>query len=486
MSGNITTFTTREAMMKKSSKSISVFKRTNSKIDMNKDKLFDAPELDVKTNQKPLREYQKEMLRAHMAAKGRYICIAPTGSGKSHVMVTRAAMNYKKGISTFILTPKQMIVNGFSHTGKNAKTQRYGDGYDDLQKFAVKFDGTTYELPPYTIRHVTGCDQFEIYLKDSQNPKTRQIAVGCYTAFADAYKKCDQLDRSKIEVIVDEAHHIFVDPLDQETNNSYNNLGLLVRNLLDHGAMVALYTATAYRADGGKLVQDSDNFMQFRRTLCEHFVDPRGWIDERGKKRQFGYCPEMNINFRFYDTVTTEQYEACESKSEQLIIGDVRTMIMAYADQYDKAPNRPTLMIIPSQIKNNGKNGVSVAARMAVDLEAELRKRGHTNILNLGGLETGQLVATNPAIYTERQGKLYDEELRVVISIKTADEGVDWPRCEVVFIPRVPKSLPLIVQRIGRALRPKDWSPKSDISEDRKSTRLNSSHLKLSRMPSSA
>ena len=371
-----------------------------------------------------LRYYQEDIVNTIFSNQQSMI-ISPTGSGKSLSMIAVAAKNYRSGISTFILVPKVVIADVFDHT-------------DDRQ-FSVKIGNIEYNLPECEINKVDGNgtskrrkDAVIYQLKLSQRIST--VTVCCYQSFNMAYRSLrKQLDPSKIHILIDEAHHTKNDERDQ------NTLGKLVRTLSKDGVQNDPFTATGYRADGGDIV--SNGCAQYRRTLVEQYQD--------------GYCPDLNVNFRFFDDIDYEDHN--DTTGQDVIdIESPDKLIDAYVKEYNT--KRHTLMILPSIIKKNGRK-IS-AAKVASDLEKALVKQHKDiKIINFGGYDD-QLVSMNNAKYSELREKFTElkssKEINVVISIKIMDEGVDWPDCDTVFIARVPQSLPLIVQRIGRATRKKD------------------------------
>lgn len=407
-----------------------------------KKRLFKERLDEVKTNPITLRPYQNAMLDEWLGANDgeqSWIGIAPTGSGKSVVIATKAAINYSNGISTFILIPKLSITGAFDQTS--------------VEGFNVRYRGSVYSLPVGTIKHVTGAARIsgaskllELANWNSRLARsTPQIGVMCYESFKEAYAAVGTINSNQVEVIIDEAHHV------RTNDGATNGMGELVKRLTNKQVQMALFTATGYRADGGTIVQDSRNFEQFRRTLREHY-------DE-------GWCPDIDIHFRFYDRVAECDYAGFESKTDDtLIIDTAEQLISAYVKEFRASGKRPTLMILPVEMRTRAGEKIK-AAKIACDLERVLAQDSN-RVLNLGGFDADKLVADSTAEYEKRLSTLHqskDTGLDVVISIKVMDEGVDWRACEAVYMPRIPHSLPLIMQRIGRSTRKKPTSSSSRV-----------------------
>ena len=355
------------------------------------------------------------------------LSVAPTGSGKSLTMITIAAKNYSVGLSTFILVPKIAIADGFNHT--------------DNGKFTIKCKRKSYTLHASEIERIDCADRSSVIKKRlEQSVVMPVVVVSCYESFAIAYRSLRGLiDCAKIQVLVDEAHHV---------SGDINGLGKLVESLIKDGVPVHKFTATAYRADGTETVAPEmkklvgDGFRSYRRTLIDHYNE--------------GYCPDLNIHFRFFDDVAAADHKDVTGL-DGIDIHSPEKLIKAYVDEFKKNRKRHTLMILPCVIKKDGRK-IS-AAKVACDLErALLKKFGDLNIINLGGKDNA-LISNNGPEYRKRRKKLCDSKkdgsIDVVISLRIMDEGVDWPDCSDVYMARVPGSLPLIIQRIGRAMRMK-------------------------------
>ncbi len=421
-------------------KFIAVFSGNNSQFGENTKQIFRGMLKSLEDVAVIPRPYQIAILKAW--AK-RLFCIAPTGAGKSTIMVTRAAQNLQDNITTFIVAPKLSIVECFSQTHN--------------KRFTTKIGKQTLSLAPGYIEHINGEDRTGMIRKALEQVGGRtipRIIVCCYESFKLAYDQIDKrlLKKDNVEVIVDEAHHVSMNEPGQQSNG----LGKLLKQLIADNIAVSAFTATAFRADGGTICNgDIDQFITFRRTLKEHHAE--------------GYCPNLNIHFRFYDEVRADEFKKCVTKSDDiLIIGSYKTLLKAYSREHKKG-NR-TLMILPS-VMASPTGGKINAAKVAVELEQKL-KHDHPGIriLNLGGFENGgsyQLISTSEAEYKKKRAELQaardHDNIDIVISIKVMDEGVDWSPCNKVFMPRVPGSLPLIVQRIGRAMRKKRLPSTSDV-----------------------
>jgi hypothetical protein len=384
-----------------------------------------------------LRPFQEDIIDQWCSNKS-LMCIAPTGSGKSLTMVTMAAINFHVNRkSTYILVPKITIAQGFSHTD--------GDHVFRTTSFpaAVLQPGEIRRSIPEELGDGSVSESVEETLERSD--RLPFIQVCCYRSFDLAYRRQrEHIDPSKIDVFIDEAHHIMAD------DHSSNALGKLVKLLEEDGVTVSKFTATGYRADGGVITNGNDH--QYRRTLCLH--------------HQEQFCPDLNIKFRFFDDVQADDYtDTTGQDSIQIDCPD--KLVDAYVGEYLKDPGRHVLMYIPQRIGDHS------AAVVACNLEKALKKANkHINVINFGGyddmVEDVQLTSKMTGEYRRLRGEFEKNKsngkINVVISIKIMDEGVDWPDCDAVYMARVPQSLPLIVQRIGRAMRRKK-NRKQNVSD---------------------
>ena len=380
--------------------------------------------------------YQAEFLRDYAFRHNYLIATLPTGSGKSMLMMTYIAQRAKQKKCTVVLVPKLGIATGF-------------EKYINNGPFSINVENVgIFSLPSLTGRAINPTNN---KVKEVVNLiETRRPMVICsYQAIIAAWKYLSLEAKKDVAFLLDEGHHSGMDV--GEMDNGGTEIGKIIDFACIENIPVHIYTATDFRADGRSLVPDHTDFVKYRRTLKEHF-------DE-------GCCPDFCMYFRFYDKVKIKQYEELDNNGnigDDIKIGNIQKLINSYIDEY-RQHKQPTLMIIPQKIRGLSKKKFNSAAAVAFALDKTLRKEyPGIRILNLGSIDGVNYEASKSNICDEYK-KLATETFDVVISIRVADEGIDWPDCSQVFFPRVPGSLGLIVQRIGRAMRGKDGKDFSRI-----------------------
>lgn len=380
-----------------------------------------------------LREYQSEYIKKH-ALKNKYqLAVLPTGAGKSLLMMTYVAYRYKNKKKNVILVPKLSIATGFEQ-------------YIADKEFCAKNGRRKFTLPILSSRQLNPtCNKAKtiIDVLEQSGPK---LIICAYPSFINIYDKLSDKTKQELSIILDEGHHSAVGD-DKESTL----IGSIIQKAHKDDIGVHVYTATDFRSDGTAILPDGADFNVYRRTLLEHYQD--------------GDCPDFGFYFRFYDKVSPKKYQNMHSDtiSDDVIIGNSTKLLSTYVDEYNKH-KQPTLMIIPQHIRASYRHSMN-SAYAAKRLQDMLKKANpDIRILNLGSEDGKTYESIKPGI-REKYERLSSEKFDVVISIKVADEGVDWRDCSQVFFPRVPGSLGLIYQRTGRALRkkPKDH-PHRDYS----------------------
>ena len=365
---------------------------------------------DTAYNNRPLRLYQSKIISDHLRGNQYTLTEAPTGSGKSTIMLCHASWCIDNGYRVIITTPQLGINDNF---------RKYTE-----QNFAAKLVGSEkpdFMLPIGSIVRENPSKKTEAVRQYLRRP-FRNIYVCSYAALIRALE--DESLSSALAntvILIDEAHH---------SSFGNNSLGRLVELCLEKCAGIHGFTATAFRTDGDKLF--NGEFTHYRRTLKEHYCDP----DDNKC-----YCPDFGVYVRFYQEVTKKKFYEFERKNKDL--GSSAALIAAYLDEYDKYP-LPTIMLIDS-------------AEQAFDLHRSLEKKFGKKkiILNFGSDDGELLVSKNGKLLGERFERLAKgDDIDVVIAIRLMNEGIDWPVCAQTFSPRISSSLQLMMQRaIGRALR---------------------------------
>ncbi len=380
--------------------------------------------------------YQANFLKNYALKHNHLIATLPTGSGKSMLMMTYIAHRAKQRKTTVVLVPKLGIATGF-------------EKYINNGPFSINVEDVgVFSLPSLTGRAVNPTSNKKEEVKTLI--ETRQPMIICsYQAIIGAWDKLSKEAKQNVAFLLDEGHHSGMCLSEKDTGGT--EIGKIIDMACKENIPVHIYTATDFRADGRSLVPGHTDFVTFRRTMKRHF-------DE-------GCCPDFCMYFRFYDKVKIKQYEELDNNGgvgDDVKIGNIQKLIYSYVDEYTEH-KQPTLMIIPQKIRGFDIKKFGNSAGVAFVLDKELRKRfPGIRILNLGSVD-GKTYEASKHDIREKYEKLATDKFDVVISIRVADEGIDWPDCSQVFFPRVPGSLGLIVQRIGRAMRGREGKDFSRI-----------------------
>lgn len=378
-----------------------------------------------------LRPYQEDYILNHALKNNYQLAVLPTGAGKSLLMMTYAAERLKHRLSTIILVPKLGIATGF---------EKYVD-----RDFNVKCNGHSAMIRAIGSTNLNPKDQkIETIIKKLTRRNDNGCLLVCaYPSFIRAYRQLSNAVKERLAIILDEAHHGAI----SDGFAMGTKMGAVIRDACKDRIPVHEYTATDFRADGLSNVPDCVDFKVYRRTLLQHY--------------QEGCCPDFGFYFKFYDNLLIKKYQAMENRGlkDEVKIGSITKLLTAYLDEY-KQHQLPTLMVIPQYIRgaywdteyknSKGKTNSASVAKALHDML--LAKYPKLRILNLGS-EDGVTYESNKYDIRDKYAKLATEKFDVVISIKVADEGIDWEDCAQVFHPRVPGTLGLIYQRNGRAFR---------------------------------
>lgn len=348
-------------------------------------------------------QFQNDIILDHLSKNRHTLTESPTGSGKSSIMLSYAALSSEKGKKTVIITP----MLGINHNFRK---------YVAHSRFCAKGSNREYVVPHGGIveepkKHKTKA------LKQFLSGPDNSIYVATYRAFKMALDTGANV--SDVVLLVDEVHH-------SDVEKDASHLGSILRTCNKKCSEVHCFTATDFRTDGGCPVPK--DFHKYRRTLAQHYSE--------------GFCPDFGVFARFYHSVNKVDFEKMANGKN---IGDPKALLEAYVDEYEKNP-LPTMMYV-----DNAKQANALQRMLLVKLP-------NLKILNLGSDDGIALVSDNGKLCKIKFTHLSDMPLDIdaVISIKLCNEGVDWAECAQTFSPRVTSSLQLFMQRcIGRTLRRK-------------------------------
>jgi len=275
---------------------------------------------------------------------------------------------------------------------------------------------TNFENPPKIDGHhiprpiIFEHSRIEELKKALHKPHPVDIYCACHDSTTEVL---EEPQNTRLCLIIDEAHYL----------GGKTKLGQLIHQI-SRQHPTHLLTATDFRTDNYDIC-DRNKYHIIKRTIHQHHIE--------------GYCPNINIHFRL------------RQDQEQLIDAIVREL----KSQHKKGIKNKT--IIYACTEETQTDYRTFAYELEKRLKAEIP---NIRILNLGSTDGKKLVSETSQAKKQYR-KLKNSNYDVVININVLKEGIDWPPCNQVFLPKVPNSMNTLIQCIGRTLRPKEKT--SDI-----------------------
>lgn len=318
---------------------------------------------------------------------------APPGSGKTVVM--RAALTLSDAPVRVMVTPVAAVERAFA--------RNFTFSHPALVEEVI-------EAAPVVIGRDIGTAQEAIW-SYAEAPEGR-IFVTTHAAFARAGLDDWDLDYTDWHIIIDEAHH---------SGLGWTRLNDLVEGIVSRGGTVGLVTATPERADG--------------RLILSHDAPNTVVVPYSRLATDYGFPGQLDVQLLELDAPASEM-----GTPGQIDWTAIATHIMEVG--------RPTVLQVP---QGNEEGGAAEAAEHAI------------TALVAAGIERDQIVnavGSDTDIYDRLEAAadetVYaDRSIHVIVSCQRMGEASDWPMCSHVVMLGVTNSLLNLLQRFGRAFRPK-------------------------------
>jgi hypothetical protein len=226
---------------------------------------------------------------------------------------------------------------------------------------------------------------------------------------------------------VDEAHHVPAAGL--------SRIAALWRA---RGGRLIFLTATPYRADGLPVVLS--DMVHVRRSMAQHMEEgcaPRTLSSEivaLGKRAQRVSPAQLTGEVAPPTAYTASTVRAVVEKWEQ--DGRPKTIIRI-------PPGRGQLV-----------------QRLIAALE-----RAGARVVDATGVNRGRKLRFLRTLDAERSAGTAASRVDIIVGIQRVLEGTDWPACSAVYCIGIPRSLAMVVQLVGRALRRKPEDYRADYRD---------------------
>jgi|SaaInlStandDraft_3_1057020.scaffolds.fasta_scaffold02182_4 superfamily II DNA or RNA helicase len=368
-----------------------------------------------------LRDYQYDAVRflaRHIYNGQQTVALtSPTGSGKTLVaqFLLETLLATDRFSRALVVAPQVQIEEGF-----------IPNGGDRIQAPASKA-GYIHVSPEVTVKQGghgwvqcrTSRTSPQKFL--SANVPRHKVVVTTHSAVARWHRAEGFLpaDLKGCILLVDETHRASLK----------NQVGAVTTEWERLGGTVIHMTATPFRTDGDILLPN--DIPRYPRTIAEHAL---GGI----------YAPEkMRLRTRAL-RLNAESHE--ELTGDKQAHGDVQASCSDLVSLWKSDGKPKTVIIVPSR----GDSG-----KWASTLMGMLKAAG-ARVFNAIGTAGGRQTELALLLKKERTVTSYkDSSLDVVLACKRFDEGTDWPLCSHIYNVGLPRAFNLILQRWGRAMRPK-------------------------------
>ena len=356
---------------------------------------------------KVARPYQNEGVYSAICKNSKITCI--TASGKSFIILSRAYKEAQLNRKQLICVPTKAIGIGFK------KTEEVEFEHDTFT-FQIDNDLCTEnngdaDLKSDSLISFIEQDINSIITEDYIYLVTHKTLVRAFQKLQDA-KKLSKL--RNITLHIDEAHKIHYED-DKQESQRINEIGKVIKHFIkysDSKSMnINLVTATFYRNQFEDIVpKDFEWEYELKINSLEYLK----------------YCQYIN-GFNYSLRIDSGEYTDSIKKI------------------FDEDSTKPTIIFMPHSSSNQCLSYLDKYA--SVD---EIRKA-----INDRNLTIVSLVEENTRMDALNYIKDNDD-VDVVINIKVAGEGFDWPKCSRVIICGHRTSLLELPQNIGRVMRDHD------------------------------
>lgn len=343
---------------------------------------------------------------------------SPTGSGKT--LMVRALVGLDLGRA-----------GGFTHALVAAPQEQIERGFLRDHDMVITWPEGTAAQPrlhvPATLFRAArsdGCGTRVSIRRYLAGAGARGYALACTHAALTTLRPDDLPDDLTGRVlIIDEAHHVCA-----------VGLARVARLWRERGGRLLLVTATPYRSDGQPVILP--DMVHLRRSLAEHMEE--------------GWAPR---------TLASEIVALGSKRQRQRVSTAQLTGEAAPPSSY----SRPTVEAIVSKWEQDGrpKTIVRVPPGRGDLVGALVRalERAGARVLDATGVERERKRRFLGALDAERERSAVTSTIDVIVGIQRVLEGTDWPHCAAVYSIGIPRSLHVVVQLAGHALRrkPQDY-----------------------------
>ena len=389
---------------------------------------------------KELRDYQQECFEftfRHLTnGKPEVAICGPTGCGKTLTVtyLIERLLNTTRFVSALIMTPQTQILDGFFHTGDDGLRSNFRikapPPPKDQKALAVFGD----ILVDYDTWVTPTSNQWEAVLEHVQanKPSTRVLVTTHQTVATRDPALLSASLKGRV-LVIDEAHHASTD----------NRIGVFAKTWRDRGGAIIHLTATPFRTDKDLLLDES--VPRWTRTLAEHL--------------ESGFAPRMvmissepiPMVARTIDEFAGNKMGLADQAASVQVIFDLLVKEKA-TKQAD--PDYKSVVLVP----NHGADTWSKA------LNAKLTAGGFRVFDAVkGGIKTSEelkrVLAAERRAADPKTGHFTQSQYDVILACARFNEGTDWVFCSHIYNIGLTQSFLLILQRLGRGLRPKFWIP---------------------------
>lgn len=344
---------------------------------------------------------------------------APTGAGKTLMLRTLVGLDLGRpgGFTRVIISaPQEQIERGFLL-----------DTDMEVSWPAGVAAQPTLRIPARLIRAARrdGCGtrrSIARYLA----AEGRSYALACTHAALNWLEDDDlPADLRGCVLVIDEAHHA-----------PARGLARVASLWRARGGRLIYCTATPYRMDGQPVVLEG--MAHLRRSMAQHMEE--GWAPRT-------LSGEIVALGRRNQRVTTAQFTGDEAPPGSYTEITARALV----DKWFQDGRPKVIVRVPP--------GRGPLVRRVVDAFT----RAGARVLDASGVEKERKRRFLAALDDERRRTFDTSRVDVVVGIQRVLEGTDWPICSSVYSIGIPRSLQLVVQFAGRALRKKaETYPESD------------------------
>jgi len=358
---------------------------------------------------KTARDYQNAGVYETLNLNSKVTCI--TGGGKSFIILGRAYVEAMAGRKQIICVPTKAIGTGFIRP----ETVQF-----DHHK--IKFQLKNYDLCTTNTSDVESkSDALVQFIKEPVNSPMEHdyIRLTTHKSLVRAFQKLREANELRylkdLTLHIDEAHKVRFDEDEEAEAEIANQLGKVIKHFIKYSdrknLKFNLVTATFYRNNFEGIVPSTFKWDREVRVSSLDYLK---------------YCDHIK-GFNYSLKIEEGEY------------------LNGLKKIFDEKPKKPTIIFMPTDGSNEALLGAGRDKYGAVE---EIKQ-----VLAPHNLNVVELVTESTRMDNLRYIEDHKDEIDVVINIKVACEGFDWPNCARVIICGKRGSLLEIPQNIGRAMR---------------------------------